>query len=517
MTIESGSQQRPVSQELYIKLAAAFLVVVLAAWSFIFRGRKGSIPPGPFPLPIIGNLHMLGKLPHRTLASLSVKYGPLMSLRLGSTLTLVVSSSEMAREFLKTHDQLFASRAPSAAAKCLTYNCSGIEFAPYGAYWRQMRKLCVLQLLSPKRLDYFRFIREEEVSAMIRCIVNSDDPRPLNINQTVSSLATAIICRMALSRKYSDQDLRSFGSMLRESFMLLGSFNIGDYIPYLDWMDLQGLNRRMKKIQKTQDYFLQKVIDERVAQNDPNVPRDLLDALLATSADTEFQLSRDSIKAVLFDMLLGGSDTAPPIIEWAMSEVLKNPLVLTKLQHELEHVVGFGRIVCETDLPRLVYLQAVVKETLRLYPQGPFLFRHLSAEARNVAGYEIPQNTSVLVNVWAIGRNPESWKNAESFQPERFMDGVGSEVDASGDQNLDWLPFGAGRRRCPGQQLGTLIAELGLAQLLHCFNWRLPLDDMNGQNQELDMIERFNGITFPRAHELFAIPTPRLECVADLK
>uniref|UniRef100_A0A0G7ZP13 Cytochrome P450 CYP736B6 n=1 Tax=Picea glauca TaxID=3330 RepID=A0A0G7ZP13_PICGL len=506
--------------EFYIKLVTAILFVVLvAAWSIFSRERKGRLPPGPFPLPIIGNLHMLGKLPHRALAALSMKYGPLMSIRLGSTLTLVVSSPEMATEFLKTRDQIFASRAPSAATKHLTYNMSDVIFSPYGPYWRQMRRLCVSQLLNPKRLDYFRFIREEEVSAMIQVIVNSDDSRPLNISQTVSSLATAIICRMAFSRKYSDQDLRDFSSMVKESFLLFGTFNIADYIPYLHWMDLQGLNRRLRNNHKAQDYFLEKVIDEHVAHNDPNVPKDLVDVLLAEAADkdAEFQLSRDNIKAVLFDMLLGGSDTAPPIIEWAMSEVLKNPLVLTKLQHELEHVVGFGRIVCETDLPRLVYLQAVVKETLRLYPQGAFLFRHLSSEPCNVLGYEIPQNTRVLVNVWAIGRNPESWEDAGSFKPERFMEEVDSEVDANGDQNLGWLSFGAGRRRCPGQQLGTLMAEFAVAQLLHCFNWRVPLADMNEQNQELDMIERFNGITLPRAHQLFAITTPRLECIAHLK
>jgi len=308
MTIELDShQQSPVSQsvEFYIKLATALLCVVLvAARSFFAKGRKGRLPPGPFPLPIIGNLHMLaGNLPHRALAALSMKYGPLMSLRLGSALTLVVSSPEMAMEFLKTHDQLFANKSPSTANKHLSFNFLDIAFSPYGPHWRQMRKVCDLQLLNPKRLDYFRFIREEEVSSMIRSIFHSDahkGSRPLNIAQTVSDFGTAIICRMTFSRKYSDEDLRGFSAMVKESFLLLGSFNIGDYIPYLDWMDLQGLNRRIKKLQKTQDQLFEKVIDEHVAQNNPNAPRDLVDVLLAASADSKFQLSRDNIKAVLF-------------------------------------------------------------------------------------------------------------------------------------------------------------------------------------------------------------------------
>lgn len=204
-------------------------------------------------------------------------------------------------------------------------------------------------------------------------------------------------------------------------------------------------------------------------------------------------------------MLLGSTETGPTVIEWTMSEALRNPPVMKKLQDELERVVGLGRMVCESDLPHLVYLQAVVKETLRLYPSGALLLRHLSAESCNVLGYEIPHNTRVLVNAWAIARNPKLWADAENFKPERFIQGVGSGVDANVDLNIRWLPFGAGRRGCPGQQLGTLVIEYAMAQLLHCFNWRFPLNA-----QELDMTEMFNGLTLPRAHELLALPTPRL-------
>jgi len=216
-------------------------------------------------------------------------------------------------------------------------------------------------------------------------------------------------------------------------------------------------------------------------------------------------------------MLLGGAETVPTMIEWTMSEALRKPPVMKKLQDELECVVGLGRMVTESDLPRLVYLQAVVKETLRLHPTGPFLSRYLYSESCSVLGYEIPHKTRVLVNLWAIARNPKSWEDAENFKPERFMEGVGSGVDANGDRNFGWIPFGEGRRKCPGEQLGTLVVEFGVAQLLHCFNWKLPSDDMNGENEELDMTERFNGITLPRAHELSAIPTARLECIAHLK
>jgi cytochrome P450 len=481
------------------------LVALLVAWSFFVKGRKRRLPPGPFPLPIIGNLHQLGKLPHQALAALSLKFGPLMSLNLGSALTLVVSSPDMAKEFFKTHDLVFASRPPSAASNSFWYNCTDIGFAPYGHYWREVRKLCVFQLLNSRRLEFFRFIREEEVSAMIQSIANSD--HPVNISKTVSTLATDIMCRMTFGKKFSDQDSigsRRINSMIKESFVLAGAFNFGDYIPSLAWMDLQGLNRRMKDVHSIQDYFLEKILDEHVAQNDPNVTRDLVDVLLAASVDKdmELQITRDNIKSLLYDMLSAGTDTSSTTLEWAMAELLRNPTMLKKVQDELERVVGMERMVRESDLPSLLYLQAVVKETLRLHPASPLALPHLSMEACNVLGYEIPKNTHVLVNLWAIGRNPAAWEDAERFVPERFMKGCSMEEKL---RNCEWIPFGAGRRGCPGEELGMLVVQYGLAQLLHCFDWTLP-DKMNGL--ELDMSEKY-GITVRTANEIFAVRTPR--------
>jgi len=437
-----------------------------------------------------------------------------MSLRLGSSLTLVVSSPDIAKEFLKTHDHIFASRPPSSATKYLWYNCSDVTFSPYGRYWRQMRKLCVLQLLSSKRIESLRFIREEEVSAMVRSINSaSEDSLTVNISKTLSALGIDIICRTAFSRKYSEQDLigsRGINSMIKETFVLAGSFNIGDYIPYLDWIDLQGFNRRLKNIHKTQDELLEKIIEEHVstAQNNPNVMPDLVDVLLAASEDEdmEIQITRDNIKSIVYDILSAGTDSSSATIEWAMSEVLRSPPVLKKLRDELERVVGLGRTVQESDLPRLLYLQAVVKETLRLHPPGVLGIPHLSLKTCNVLGFEIPSGTRLLVNIWAIGRNPKSWgEDAESFKPERFMEA--GFLDAK-VQNFEWIPFGGGRRGCPGQQMAILVVEFALAQLLHCFNWKLAEECMNGQ--DLDMTEENNGLTVSRARELLAVPNSRL-------
>eukprot|EP00253_Pinus_taeda_P006289 PITA_06289 len=340
---------------------------------------------------------------------------------------------------------------------------------------------------------------------MIRCIANSDHPQ--NISKTVSTLVSDILCRMTFGRKYFDQDSiggKGINSMMKEIFVVAGAFNVGDYIPYLGWMDLQGLNRRLKEIHGIQDEFLEKVIEENVAQNDPNVERDLVDVLLAASADKDMQpqITRENIKANLYVC----TDTSSTTMEWAMFELLRNPPVLKKVQDELERVVGKGGMVRESDLPSLPYLQAMVKETLRLHAASPLALPHLSVEACNVLGYEIPRNTHVLVNLWAIRRNPTSWEDSERFVPERFMNGCSLDEKV---RDCEWIPFGAGRRGCLGEQLGMLLVEFPLAQLLHCFDWTPP-GKMNGQ--ELDMSERF-GIIVCRAHDLTAVGTPRVMVV----
>eukprot|EP01018_Ginkgo_biloba_P009681 Gb_04622 [translate_table: standard] len=492
---------------------AALMVVLLASILFLIIRRRTSaqknLPPGPRGYPIIGNLLMLGKLPHRALGALSEKYGPLMFLRLGSVPTVVVSSPDMAKEVLKTHDLVFASRPTTSGSKYMLYNASDIALTPYGHYWRQVRKVCVLQLLSAKRIESFRFVREEEVNLMIQSIlehtVKYRSKIPVNVSKTVSGLSMDIICRMAFGRKYSSEafDNRGFNAVIREFLYLLGAFDIGDFIPWLAWMDLQGLNRRQKNVHKTLDAFMEKIIEEHVAQSNDGLQRDFVDVLLAISEedDMEIKLTRDNIKANLLEMLLAGTDTSSNVVEWAMSELLRNPSKMKKLQEELECVVGLNRKVQESDLSHLEYLEAVVKETMRLHPPAPLLIPHESMEDCTISSYEIPYKTRVIINDWVISRDPKSWDNVEIFNPERF---IGSFIDMRG-KNFELIPFGSGRRGCPGMQLGIIVLKLTLAQLLHCFDWRLP----NGMKfYDLDMSEEF-GFTMPRASHLLAIPTPR--------
>jgi len=188
-----------------------------------------------------------------------------------------------------------------------------------------------------------------------------------------------------------------------------------------------------------------------------------------------------------------------------MAELMNHPHVLEKARLEIDAVVGKSRIVEESDIKNLPYLQAIVKETFRLHPAGPLLFRE-SSRSVVVCGYNIPANTRLFINVWAIGRDPNQWKNPLEFRPERFIDEGGNghgELDVRG-QSFHLLPFGTGRRRCPGISLALQILHVNLAAIIQCFQLKV-----NGGNDKVDMEEK-SGLTLPRAHPLICVPIPRL-------
>lgn len=202
--------------------------------------------------------------------------------------------------------------------------------------------------------------------------------------------------------------------------------------------------------------------------------------------------------------MFGGTETVASAIEWAMAELMRNPECLEKVQQELADVVGLDRIVHESDLEKLTYLKCALKETLRLHPPIPLLL-HETAANSVLAGYRVPAKSRIMINAWAIGRDPSSWKDPDEFKPSRFMKDGAPDFKGS---DFEFIPFGSGRRSCPGMQLGLYGLELSVAHLLHCFDWELP----NGMKpSELDMNDLF-GLTAPRATQLVAVPTYRLSC-----
>ncbi|KDP20096.1 hypothetical protein JCGZ_05865 [Jatropha curcas] len=492
---------------------AYFLPTLRATSSLPSEHRENDrkLPPGPSPLPIIGNLHMLGNLPHQTLYNLAKLHGPIMSLRLGYVQTIVVSSANAAKLFLKTHDAVFGSRPKLRASRYMSYGTKGMAFTEYGPYWRSVRKLCTVQLLSASKIEYFAPIRKEELGFYVESLKRAAAARKVvDFSVGVGDMIQNIACRMVFGEVNNHElDLKA---LVKEALLLAGAFNIADYIPFLGPIDLQGLTKRMKAFSKAMDKVLERIIDEheKEAYWEKKQKSDFIDVLLSlmnqpmvTSHDNALStIDRTHIKAISIDMIIGSFDTSATTIEWTLSELLRHPHAMKCLQDELQSVVGMDNMVEEKHLSKLPYLDMVIKESLRLHPIAPLLVPREAMEDVMVDGYYIPKKSRVIVNAWAIGRDPDAWSDTEKFLPERFID---MNIDLRG-QDFQLIPFGSGRRGCPGIQLGLTIIKIIIAQLVHCFDWELPNGLLPG---ELDMNEKF-GLSLPRANHLLVVPKYRL-------
>ncbi|XP_044512098.1 cytochrome P450 83B1-like [Mangifera indica] len=472
----------------------ALLIILLSLPIFLlllfqrYRPTKNvHRPPGPRGLPLIGNLHQFeNSNPQRYLWNLSKQYGPLMSLRLGFVPTLIVSSAKMAKEVLKTHDLIFCNRPSLLGQQVLSYRGVDLAFAPYSDYWREMRKICVVHLFNSNRVQQFRPIREDEVSRMIEKIMKSVAASKLvNLSELMMSLTSTITCRVAFGKRNEDEgaERSRFHTLLNETQAMFGSFFYSDYIPFLGWVDkLTGMISRLQKNFNEFDKFYDELLAEHL---DPKRPKssqeDIIDVLLQIRKERGFKidLTWDQIKGVLMNVFVGGTDTGAATVIWAMTYLMKNPGAMKKLQEEIRNKIGDKGFVNEDDVQRFPYLKAVVKETMRLQPTVPLLVPRETTENCRLNGYEIPPKTMVYVNAWAVGRDPEAWEKPEEFNPDRFN---GSSIDLKG-QNFELIPFGGGRRICPGIYMGLAIVELVLANLVYKFDWEMPTTMMK---EELD-------------------------------
>ncbi|KAL3527824.1 hypothetical protein ACH5RR_012480 [Cinchona calisaya] len=475
--------------------------------NLILMKKRKRLPPGPKGLPILGNLHLLGKNPHKDLAKLAKKHGPIMHMRFGYVPAVIASSPEITEKFLKTNDQVFANRPYHEGAWYVSYEQRSITFGQYGLYWRNMRKLCILQLLSGHKTGSFQLMREEEVGLLVKSIKKAaSDGSAVDLSDEISSLGANMSCLMIFGKKYMDKDFddRGFRDVIQEVMHLGAIPNLGDFFPFLGVFDLQGLTRRFKALAKVFDTFLEKIIDEHLQLREEKKTKDFVDIMMGFihSGASEFEFDPRHVKAILLDMLLASMDTSVTAVEWAISDLLRHPEAMKKLQKELEEKIGLDRIVEESDLEGLEYLDMVIKESMRLHPVAPLLLPHESTEDCEVDGFSIKKKSRIIINIYAIGRDPKVWADPESFIPERFK---GSNIDIRG-KDFRLIPFGSGRRSCPGLQLGLTVVRFVLAQLVHCFNWELA---DNIQPSDLDMTEVF-GLVTSRAKHLRVVPTYRL-------
>ncbi|TYH95130.1 hypothetical protein ES332_A12G085900v1 [Gossypium tomentosum] len=447
-------------------------------------------PPSPLALPILGHLHLLKEPLHRTLFTLSQKHGPIFSLKLGSRFLVVVSSPSTVQECFTKNDIVLANRPRFIMGKYVGYNYTTLGLAPYGDHWRNLRRLSTIEIFSSTRLNMFLDIRRDEVSRLLRRLyqVSADVFAKVELKSVFSELTFNIIMRMMAGKRYlgdeatqNSDEGRPFREMIRELFELA----LVDYDRYI---------KRIKDLGSKTDELMQGMIHEhRSNKGDLNIKNTMITHLLSMQESQPEYYTDEIIKGLIQVILNAGTDTTAITLEWAMSNLLNNPHVLEKARAELDKLVGQEKLVEEADVAKLPYLQNIISETLRLYPAAPLLVPHSASEICSIGGYEIPKDAIVMVNAWAIQRDPKLWDDALSFKPERFEEG--KEMS---DQIYKLMPFGLRRRACSGMVLAQHVLGLTLGALIQCFEWERVSE------KKIDMTEG-QGLTMPKVQPLEAM------------
>ncbi|XP_028777204.1 cytochrome P450 81E8-like [Neltuma alba] len=474
-----------------------FLAFFFSLNLFVQNKKFKNIPPGPPSLPIIGNLHQLKKPLHHAFHRISQRYGQIISLWFGSRLVVVVSSPSAVQECFSKNDIVLANRPRFLVGEYISYNCTTLVFSPYGDHWRNLRRITAVEVLSNHRLNKFLEMRRDEMKRLVQKLAqdSSDEFVKMEMKPRFSEMTFNTMMRMISGKRYWGDDhevgdveeARKFREMIKELVTFGGANNPADFLPILRWFDYDHLESRLKGFAKRSDGFLQGLIDEH--RNAKEKANTMIDHLLSLQESQPEYYTDQIIKGLALVMLLAGTDTSATTLEWAMTCLLNNPHVLEKAKKEIDTQIGNERLIDEPDMSKLPYLQNIISETLRLHPAAPLLVPHEASNDCTIAGYNVPRGTMVLINAWAIHRDPQLWSDPTGFMPERF--------EKEGEANK-LIPFGLGRRACPGSGLAQRTVGLTLGLLIQCFEWKRVSEE------EIDETEGA-GVTMPKVIPLEAM------------
>uniref|UniRef100_A0ACD5XHQ3 Uncharacterized protein n=1 Tax=Avena sativa TaxID=4498 RepID=A0ACD5XHQ3_AVESA len=499
-------------------LALALLLLLLR---FLVGGKNKTsirLPPSPKGIPFFGHLHLLDKPFHATLCRLADRHGPIFSLRLGSRSAVVVSSPEYARACFTEHDVAFAGRPNLPSLKLISKEYGGavLSTLSHGPQWRTLRLVAAVHLLSAHRVSCMSDVISNEVRAMVVRLRHASAASPrVQLRRRIFEVSLSVLMETIADTKttlgsssnvdYSDagtdmsMEAREFKKEADAINEHLGTANLWDYLPFLQWFDVSGTKKTILAASSRRDAFLQRLIDSqrwKMDHADAGEKKSMISILLSLQ-DKEPEVYTDKlIMGLLVNLFTAGTGTTSIAVEWAMSLLLNHPAVLQKARAEIEASVGTSRVVTAEDVPRLTYIRCIINETLRLYPPVPLLLPHQSSADCKVGGYHIPKDTMIMVNAYAVHRDPTMWESPDEFRPERFEDGKA--------EGLLLIPFGMGRRKCPGEAMALRVVGLVLAALIQSFDWD-RVDDV-----PVDMTEG-PGTSFsaPKAVPFEAICKPR--------
>ncbi|XP_071711843.1 demethylepipodophyllotoxin synthase-like [Rutidosis leptorrhynchoides] len=511
------------TMNLVVPLMITFISIIFG-FMFFTRWEKYGVKSKKAPKvagswPILGHLPLLAgsdQVVHKLYGSMADKYGPIFSLKLGASQAIVVSNSEMAKECLTTNDKVFASRPKSIAFELISYNFANSALGPYNQYWRDMRKITSLILASQQRSSHqmrvynevtLLSMREMHTSWKSRNNEGSSDRVKIDMTQWFDNLIVNMTLRMMFGKRFllgekGDQ----FKISIRKFEELFGAVVPADVVSGLRWLDLGGLEKKMKKTVKEMDITMDRLLDEHKHKTVDDKDQVFMTALLSRVKD---ELKEDThgfsmdtiVKATCLSILTGATNTRTFTLIWALALLVNNPLVLLKAQQEIDNHVGRDRRIHESDLKNFAYLQAIIKETMRLYPVAPLSLPHESTEDCIVGGYIVPKKTQLFVNISKIQNDPQMWTDPSEFKPERFLTEE-SKIKVK-DQYMNYLPFGCGRRMCPGASVALESMLLILANIIHGFEFN------NLSNEQVDMTEAQEWLS-QKATPLELLVAPRL-------
>nr|UIP35210.1 cinnamate 4-hydroxylase 1 [Leucojum aestivum] len=464
-------------------LLAVFFAIILSIVISKLRGKKLRLPPGPLPVPVFGNWLQVGDdLNHRNLTSLAKRFGDLLMLRMGQRNLVVVSSPDLARDVLHTQGVEFGSRTRNVVFDIFTGKGQDMVFTVYGEHWRKMRRIMTVPFFTNKVVNQYRFGWEDEAGKVVEDVKKEPTAATTGIvlRKRLQLMMYNNMYRIMFDRRFESEEdplflrlkaLNGERSRLAQSF----EYNYGDFIPILRPF-LRGYLKickqvKERRLQLFKDYFLEE--RKKLASTNPADNAGLkcaIDHIL--DAEKKGEINEDNVLYIVENINVAAIETTLWSIEWGIAELVNHPTIQQKLRDELDTLLGPGVQITEPDTYRLPYLQAVIKETLRLRMAIPLLVPHMNLHDAKLGGYDTPAESKILVNAWWLANNPAHWKDPQEFRPERFLEEE-AKVEANGN-DFRYIPFGVGRRSCPGIILALPILGITFGRLVQNFELLPP-------------------------------------------
>ncbi|KAJ6428833.1 hypothetical protein OIU84_020480 [Salix udensis] len=433
---------------LFFTILALFISGLIFLLSRKSKSKPLNLPPGPPGWPIVGNLFQVaqsGKPFFEYVDDLRSKYGSIFTLKMGTRTWIIISDGKLAHEALIERGACFASRPKENPTRNI-FSCNkfSVNAAVYGSVWRSLRRNMVQNMLSSSRIKEFRGVRDSAMDTLI-------------------------------DRLRTEAEANSGAVWVMKSVLMVLNPRIDDLLPILSPF-FSKERRRVQEVRKEQVNFMVSLIEKR--RNAVRNPGSDKSAMSFSYLDTLFDLKLDGRKSapsneelvtLCSEFLNGGTDTTATAAEWGIAQLIANPQVQAKLYDEIKSTVG-DRKVDEKDVENMEYLHAVVKELLRKHPPTYFVLSHAVTEPTTLGGYDIPIDANVEFNSHGIGEDPKVWNHPEKFNPDRFISG-GEDADITGVKGVKMMPFGVGRRICPGLGLGTTHLHLIIARMVQEFEW----------------------------------------------